>query len=96
MLRGTVSAQSLGKAKMDARYERQPPFQSIHRICKLCKHPLGYELLPCLRNRVEISRLYVFLRRTDLGNPTPDLRQVPSHYTRLPAACRLISVRRVP
>jgi len=64
--------------------ERQSLFPSIQRICKLCKHSLSYELLPCLRNSDEISRLHVFLRRADLGNPAPDLRQVPSHYTRRP------------
>ena len=83
MLRATRAVQSKGKRRRISD-ERQSPVPGIHRICKLSNHSLGYELLPCLRNRVEISRLHVFLRRAGLGNPTSDLRQVPSHYTHRP------------
>jgi hypothetical protein len=60
------------------------PSQAFIEFVNSASTSLGYELLPCLRNRIEISRFHVFLRRADLGNPTPDLRQVPSHYTRRP------------
>jgi len=83
MLPAKRAVQSKGKRRRISN-ERQSPVPGIHRICKLCKHSLGYELLPWLRNGLEISRLHVFLRRADLGNLTSELRQVPSHYTHRP------------